>query len=762
MTTPIAAKTVFYADVRDDLNASAASKEKQALNHFNHFLKDYCGQIGIDVVEAASIPYRGIPRKPSNKAVLEFWDLMIGAFITYMGNHARIGCDPEAERLKRGTAAQYCSSVKGFFVNKFRNDPAIPVFQDKQWSKLMTKLRGKYREANRAVGKPAVEGNESSTREDREWMATGCIWDGTAETAEFWHLLNTSYHCSGRCSEVSLVKPEDIRALEVNDVINQYDILQSDVQRQKDGPLQSIAIYPHRDGVLEDYYFSLIYLIVMAGCNNRFMLPTFSTAASKTKSGKSNSQVSSLWSALFDDIRNKFESLSTKINSNLSSHCNRGGSNQVVVETPGLSLAAVFRTGWANRGRDTLWEYISDSFVLSSQAGKALSRWTCKIGDVIHGGQPPSFDDIGGYQGTPPPSPSQDSDAVATALVDGNRDKLQQFADVLFEDDVEQRWHPKVREILVMALLLRYDQFCAVLRKHPGAYIPDLNFKSYDPSDPRFDVNHSLDYNTIRDHLFVCRVKQALKKAGADELVFNDWCKCARSAFIERNLISIPDLSLYGGTNKRIKMDPRCFIDHFNALSSLAQSTHHVVQQLRRQLNDMTEIMTHNLNLNHQHHFTQSALVDSVRRIESHLLGDRPQSVSSQPSSSVITKFTVSSKGITNRMSVSDVFVSFFYEDYRAGFELDKNSEAWKEDMDATEKKKHKNLFAKIKRAIRMVLMHADDFPLPPDDPSKYKEVLRRTTSAAEDRIRNSLAFGEKKISFYTLTNLLEGVYVLP
>jgi hypothetical protein len=87
MTTP-----VFYADARDDLNASAANKQSNALAHFDFFLKTYCVQIGINIVEAAAIPYHGIPRKSSNKPVLEFWDLMIGAFITYMGNHARIGC----------------------------------------------------------------------------------------------------------------------------------------------------------------------------------------------------------------------------------------------------------------------------------------------------------------------------------------------------------------------------------------------------------------------------------------------------------------------------------------------------------------------------------------------------------------------------------------------------------------------------------------------------------------------------------------------
>ena len=133
---------LVYADARDDLNVSAANKERLALNHFNFFLQTYCPQIGIDVVVADDIPYRGLPKKSnrSNKLVFEFWDLMIGAFVTYMGNHAKIGCDPEADRLKRGSAAQYCSSVKGFFTNKFRNEPEITVFQDKQWKKLMTKL----------------------------------------------------------------------------------------------------------------------------------------------------------------------------------------------------------------------------------------------------------------------------------------------------------------------------------------------------------------------------------------------------------------------------------------------------------------------------------------------------------------------------------------------------------------------------------------------------------------------------------------------
>ena len=251
-----------YGDARDDLLASSADKQSNALKQLNFFLKTYSVQIGVAIVEASSIPYKGLGtgRNPSKKAISEFWDKLVGAFFTYMGTAAMCYLNPNGRRLAHQTATQYCSSVKVFFCNKFRTEDPIPVFQKEQWNKLCGKLRGMYRESIRASGSgaPMTEGKTSSTREDREAMATGCIWLGTAESAEFWHLLNTSFHLSGRGSEV----PESITVVEVNEGVYRYEILQTDVQRQKDGPFHSIPIYPHRDGVLEDFYFSMIYLVV--------------------------------------------------------------------------------------------------------------------------------------------------------------------------------------------------------------------------------------------------------------------------------------------------------------------------------------------------------------------------------------------------------------------------------------------------------------------------------------------------------------------
>jgi hypothetical protein len=45
--------------------------------------------------------------------------------------------------------------------------------------------------------------------------------------------------------------------------------------------------------------------------------------------------------------------------------------------------------------------------------------------------------------------------------------RLRKFTNAIFENDTEGHWHPKVRELLVMTLLLRYDQFINILNSHP-------------------------------------------------------------------------------------------------------------------------------------------------------------------------------------------------------------------------------------------------------------------------------------------------------
>ena len=162
---------VFYADARDGLLTSAADARRKALKHFNYFLQGCCIQIGINAVKGEDLPYHGIPRKTTEKEISEFWDNTMGAFVTYLGKHARAGCNSEGPRIGRSTAAGCCSAVKNYFATDvFRTKKPIPVFQKLPFRKLTDKLQGMFRESNRAMGKVDTE-DVSSTRQD-----LGCIF----------------------------------------------------------------------------------------------------------------------------------------------------------------------------------------------------------------------------------------------------------------------------------------------------------------------------------------------------------------------------------------------------------------------------------------------------------------------------------------------------------------------------------------------------------------------------------------------------------
>jgi hypothetical protein len=91
---------VFYPDARDSLLTSAADARCKALKHFDYFLEGYCVQIGIKTVKGGDIPYHGVPHKLTDKAVSEFWDNLMGAFVTYLGKHARAACKPTGQHLQ--------------------------------------------------------------------------------------------------------------------------------------------------------------------------------------------------------------------------------------------------------------------------------------------------------------------------------------------------------------------------------------------------------------------------------------------------------------------------------------------------------------------------------------------------------------------------------------------------------------------------------------------------------------------------------------
>ncbi len=321
---------------------------------------------------------------------------MVGCPFNYFAKQARQRCDESKDRVAHNTATGYCSSIKSHFENKFRKQVhGIPIFKAECWKKLRVHLLSSYEEQIRQTGESLVNPHEASSKEDREAIATGCIWLGTPEAAEFHHLNVTMAQYVGRGSEVSLDCRSRLTTTHVNELHCSYDVLQTKLKRQKFGKESDIAICPHSTSFFQDYHFSLLHRIVMLGDDTDFIFPMFAAKSLNQTDSKSDSKVSALWTACFKELYESFLCLGEVMNQSLTSHCHKKGSSQGMAETPAVSgLAQIFHAGWEVHGFHSIFDCIVGSTVMQHQAGKAISGWTTKIGDTTVGGQPPLLSDI--------------------------------------------------------------------------------------------------------------------------------------------------------------------------------------------------------------------------------------------------------------------------------------------------------------------------------------------------------------------------------
>ena len=342
-----------------------------------------------------------------------------------------------------------------------------------------------------------------------------------------------------------------------------------------------------------------------------------------------------------------------------------------------------------------------------------------------------------------------------------HRDILKKSTDVLFEDNTDRRWHPKVRELLVTTLLLRYDQFVNVLQSHPFTRLVEGFNECGIPSD-------SNTCSAVRDNIFLSCVNQALEKACAidcydddlnckDDLMFGKWCNEARQAFLSRNAPGLPveTFCLCGddADGRGILMDTRTLIDHFNAFASVVQANHMELQRQRHVLNDIRNAF------NVESKITSSFIIErlfkmekSMQRLERELVGEPPASAS--PSSKGVQSYSVSIRKLAKSAPLTKVTTRFFVDNYPAGYQKCMKSPAWDE-SDGDERRKCSQRFSSIKKAVRVVLSHSDSFRLKPTNPApgQHKDVIHGIATKAEERIREAFGFNPKPfvISVYKL-----------
>jgi len=680
-----------FLDLRD--NNSSSNKTPAAIKQFNLFLEGYCKAKGYEIVKADQIPYTGLEGIHGVGEHERWWSDLIGNFFNYLA------FDASKYKKNKGliaydSATGYASAVKVFFLNRFRDKQPLLVFCDPSWRKLRNLLHTKFKERARRTGQRITTPKVASTDDDRKAMANACFWLGTAEAAEF-HGLNVSlYHLIGRGREVSTLKPEDLSVTSANEDHLNHQVISVSIQRDKDGPLQELAIYPHRHSLQEDPYFGLVYTLLAGGCDNPNLFPKFSREATfVNKKEKSESRVAALWTLCFNSLYKEFKSLSETVSEKLTSYHGRKGANQKMAETNSVSgLAQIFRTGWELRGFHTIFDYVIGSKTLINQAGKALSGWTSRGDNEISGGLPPVLSSIRS-------SPELTNDFILA----------------LFSEDIEERWPTNLRNILAATLLRYYEEFISIIEQHPSGLYEDNS-----------------------RHPLVHVVTKALHLAKVDNDTFNLWCKEIRDDFGIKNFMALPIELLPRDLAKDTKIDPRSLFDRYNSLcgsyNGLFAQKMNLEENVSRLRLDVAHLTRSNDRLE-KAVTEQSALLSRVVNVLE-IKFDNPATVALAPPVKQVMIFSDSMKRWRKDFSLKEIFIRFFTDQCLEGYELEKNSVEFKSKL-TSERNRIKTRYKRLKKTIKVMLYFCDRFPPPPpQDPSILAKWQRDLSLQAEQAIK--------------------------
>ena len=687
-----------FLDLRD--NKCESNKTPAAIKQFNFFLKGYCdskgynNRVGFDPISTVEqIPYKGLEGIHGDHDEERWWSDLIGNFFNYLAFDAYKHCKKENGLLMYDSATGYASAIKSLFLNRFRDKQPRLVFSDSSWRKLRDLLLTKCKERGRRTGQRISSPKTASNDGDRKAMANACFWLGTIDAAEF-HGLNVSvFHLCGRGREVSILKPVDVSVVYVSEGLQNFDLLSVSLQRDKDGPLQELSLYPHRESLCEDPYFALIYSLLVGGCGPD-LFPKFSREASILRGHeKSISRVAAHWKICFNSLHKEFKSLSETLNTQLTSYHGRKGANQKLAETNRVNgFAGAFRTGWELRGIHTIFDYVVGSKTLINQAGKTLSGWTSEIGG---GGVPPKLSSIRS-------SPELVNDFVLA----------------LFGDDIEQRWPASIRNILTATLLRYYEDFLLVIEQHPKELYED---------NSRHPMVHSIN--------------KALRLAKVDQETLSLWCKEVHEGFCTNNYMALPIECLSPDAARITKIDPRSLYDRFN---QLCNSYNGLFAQKMNLEDDVSRLRLDVASLTRSNHRLEKAvtnqteiLVRVANVLEIKFDKQDDKAIPSPPMEDVML-FSDSMKRWRKDFSVKEQFVRYFVDQCHRGYELEKNSAGFKNKL-RSEREKIKNQYKRLKKTIKTMLFFCDSFPKPAPQNSSSLVTWQRELSALAEHATNAL-----------------------
>ena len=272
---------------------------KASLQHLSVFIRKYhsipeFNHLGLSPgMDTSAIPFNVINDE-------EF----VGRWATFLAEEAK-HLDGSNHLLSLSSASGYASTFASYYINHHRNESEIPRPLKKElWCKKMSKITEKKTDYHNET-KTKIKGQkETATTEDRQNLNKVLIWNGTSDSADFLHLCNTCQSVAGRGSDVGALEKKDISVISRSDPndLSQYEVIGLDVNRIKTSNQKIHQIFPHRDHMELDDYFSQSYALIMGNVSmsGTHLFPRFAEKLFN-KDGKVSSKVSTFFNKCLDE-----------------------------------------------------------------------------------------------------------------------------------------------------------------------------------------------------------------------------------------------------------------------------------------------------------------------------------------------------------------------------------------------------------------------------------------------------------------------------
>ena len=229
----------------------------------------------------------------------EFTYDLVGKIATFLVHHATKYQKIGGCMLSGLTIMNYMSSLKMFVLNKFREQPTRPCFEEGRWKKTLRHCQIEKSNLNRINGIPNQENTDYATDKEHKLLAVACMWANDKKFANFFLLNKVLYHLVARCCEGAQQRKSTISIAYNEEEYVTYPVVSFDVERYKTHTTQKLQVFPHRSSFLMDIYFAMAYYLVLDNGEDDAFFPAFYGKISKSGSNKIDSKTSNMFNEYY-------------------------------------------------------------------------------------------------------------------------------------------------------------------------------------------------------------------------------------------------------------------------------------------------------------------------------------------------------------------------------------------------------------------------------------------------------------------------------